>query len=524
MRRPSDDRLLRTAVWLILGLGLVDRAIVLFGFAFTHIGIDDALIMQVAADYGNGIFREPFLYGQNYNPMLEALLAAPFIRLGAAPWIALPIVTSVLALLPLWSWSLWALRKGALAPALVIALMPLVLPLEWAMITSMPRGWVHGLALLAPVPWVLNVRHAWTRHLLSAFTLAAALLCNANALPAVAAVALWLLLRDGRHASLWISAALASATGYGVHGAAQAWYAARPGSVVHGLGANDLAFNPSLIVDGLANIGLHFEHLHPFGVMGWLPLALLLVASFVLLRQGEWRVALSLIAAMTVLVLALGIPKVHEGCASVFFPRSRMMLSTPLLMAGALAWLLRGSRVPRWFAIAAPILALITVLVQAQALQGTVDRELAQQECAWVRQEPLGSVRDRCEAIRETAITHDCRLIVPIRWPHIKVDHRAHFTAHFTCYACPVLVEGFPSAYGAGYDRRSWVREAHQQAPQGRVLFIGGDGAAWQRAVAGGLAIKDVSEEGVPMHIAQCDSIAISDLILLLGVDDDLGG
>ena len=27
--------------------------------------------------YGKGTFREPYLYGQNYNPMWEALLAAP---------------------------------------------------------------------------------------------------------------------------------------------------------------------------------------------------------------------------------------------------------------------------------------------------------------------------------------------------------------------------------------------------------------------------------------------------------------
>ncbi|MBK6342709.1 MAG: hypothetical protein IPF41_08995 [Flavobacteriales bacterium] len=523
MRKPSDDQMIRGAVWLTLGLGVLDRAIVLFGFAFTHIGIDDALIMQVAVDYGNGIFREPFLYGQNYNPMLEALLAAPFVRLGAVPWIVLPIVTSVLALLPFWSWSLWALRKGAIAASLVVALVPLVLPAEWSMITSMPRGWVHGLALMAFMPWLLNARHAWSRHLLLAFTSVAALLCNANALPLTAAFALWLVLRDGRHVSLWISAALATAIGYGLHSAAQGWYAARTGSVVHPLGPDDLAFDPSLIADGFSNIGLHFQHLHTFGGMGWVAVAFLLVAAFFLLRQGEWRVAASMAAAVAILILALGIPKVHEGCASVFFPRSRMMLSTPLLLTGTLAWLLRGSRVPRWFAIAGPVLALITVLVRTHALEGTVKHELAQQKCAWVREEPLRSVRDRCEAIHETAITNGCGLIVPIRWPHLKVDHREHFAAHLTCYACPVLIEGFPSAFGAGFDRRSWVREAHDQAPQGRVLFVGGDVTAWQRAIAAGLIIEDVSGQGIPMHIAQCDSVAIGEFILRLGIDDDLG-
>jgi hypothetical protein len=523
MRRLSDEGLIRLAVGLAIGLGLLERAMLLAGFGFTHIGIDDALIMQVAIDYGNGIFREPFLYGQNYNPMLEALLAAPFVRMGAAPWIVLPIITSVLALLPFWSLALWSLRKRAFAAAIVFALVPLALPTEWGMITSLPRGWVHGLALLAFVPWLLDARNTWIRHLLLALTLVAALLCNANALPLTAGFALWLVLRDGKSVSLWFSAAAASAIGYGLHRAAQAWYAARPGSVVHPLMPDDLAFDPSLIAEGLANINLHYQHLHPFGSLGWAPLALLLVAAMVLIRQGDWRLAMAILLSSAVLILALGIPKAHEGCESIFFPRSRMMLAAPMLMAVPIAWFLKGAALPRWLLFAGSLAALIATIARASAVDRIVRSELGMQECAWVREEPLSEVRDRCELIAETAITFKCDLIVPIRWPHIKVDHREHFTAHFSCYACPPLLEGFPPAYGTGYDRRSWVRAAHEHAPQGRVLFVGGDTGAWELAFATGHAIEDVSDQGVPMHIAQCDSIAVGDFILRLGVDDDLG-
>ena len=170
-------------IWALIALAALERAWLLLHFGFTHIGIDDALIQQVAIDYGNGFFREPFLYGQNYNPMLEALLAAPFIRLGAAPWIALPIITSLLALLPFWSLSLWCLLRQEALAAFAVAAIPLLLPVEWGLITSLPRGWVHGLALLAFVPWMHGIRHSWTRHALLGLTLMAALLCNPNAAP-----------------------------------------------------------------------------------------------------------------------------------------------------------------------------------------------------------------------------------------------------------------------------------------------------------------------------------------------------
>ena len=78
------------------------------------------------------------------------------------------------------------------------------------------------------------------------------------------------------------------------------------------------------------------------------------------------------------------------------------------------------------------------------------------------------------------------------------------------------------AAYGAGFDRRSWIRSAHEAPPQGRVLFVGGDAQAWSEVITAGRAIEAVSDQGIIMHIAQCDTIAVHDFILGLGIDDDL--
>lgn len=523
MSARGDEPWARWAVLAIVLLTISERAAVLVVFGFRYIGIDDALIQQVAIDYGNGVFREPYLYGQNYNPMLEALLAAPFVRWGAPPWIILPVITSILALMPFWSWSLFALRRHAVAAALVLCGLPLLLPLEWGLITTMPRGWVHGLALLAPLPWMLRARSAWVRHALAALTAVIAVLLNANALPLAAGAMIWLISTDAPKPTLWISLLGASLVGLVAHMAAQDWYASHPGSIMHPLTANDLHFDPSLLRDSLVHLRSHVLHMHPFGGLAGLAIMLIAAAILVLAKRGQWREALALLIAMSASLLALGLPKLQEGCASVFFPQSRMLLGLPLIIGAACGLVLSTSSVPRRLLQVIVPVAVLAVAFRSSRVQRAVNHEMAFQGCAWVREEPIADVRSRCAIIAETARVHGCELIVPVRWPGIQEDHRLHFSAHLTCYACPQLIEGFPDAYGAGYDRRSWIREEHERPEQGRVLFVGGDARGWRTVMSQSGGIEDVSTDGLLMHIARCDTVAPGEFLLRAGADDDLG-
>src|ERR1700733_6666319 len=84
----------------ILFLLLVDRLGLLWRFGVQYTDTDRVVFWMGARDYAHWIFHEPCLYGQNYNYMLESLLAAPFFRLGLPCWYLLPVVTSALALVP----------------------------------------------------------------------------------------------------------------------------------------------------------------------------------------------------------------------------------------------------------------------------------------------------------------------------------------------------------------------------------------------------------------------------------------
>lgn len=520
MLKQAGDRWGLGALWALLILGALDRAYLLFVFGFQYIGIDDALIQQVAIDYGNGIFREPFLYGQNYNPMLEALLAAPFVRLGAAPWIVLPIVTSFLALIPFWSCAWWSRKRGSTTAALVFAAMPLLLPVEWGMMTSMSRGFVHGIALLALVPWTQERRRPLFKHASTALVLCTALFCNPNSLPLVAGIGVWLMTQHFKSAVFWGMNILACSITAVLHFKAQAFFLDHP--LVHPLTLEDVNFSFDLVWTGLRHLDDHFLHVNPFG--GWAIIVILglVVDVYTTWRLGQRAAALSLSIGVVVTMLALGILKVHEGCESVFFPKSRMFLSFPLLIAVATALYLRTTAIAKWWIL--PVVLLVAVGLVSEKMmhtRETVQRELARQSCAYVREEPLSEVRDRCMLLNELGERFGADVVVPIRWPGIRTDHRAHFQAHFTCYACPVLVDFVP-VVGIGYDRRSWLREEFGGSAPGRILFVGGDPTAWALAMRDRPGIERIPWANEVLHVLNSDTASIERIIRELGVDDDL--
>ena len=520
LQMPQVEPLARRLFWPFILLGVVDRMVVLCVFAFRHVGIDDALIWEVCRDMGNGIFKEPFLYGQNYNPVLEALLGAPFVRLGGHPWVVLPLVTAFLAMLPFWSFALWCRRSHAPFAALVLAAFPLVLPVEWTMITSMPRGFVHGLAILAFVPWIIRIRGTFLRSVLFGFVVATAAVINPNSLIAgLPTLIVWW--RMERGSFKWIGGVLLGA----IPAITWQWWAShffdeRPWEAIHRLTPAELAFDPGLIWLALGYPSVFFRGLFPFyAEWGALVLVVLIALTVALWYRRERTYAFALVTVVVGTVIALGVIKVHDGCSSIFYPTSRMFLALPLICAVSTAYLFRNAKLQSGTVIAIAVFALLSVGWKAVLLPATIRHELAAQECAFVREEPITVIKERCKRIAAAAERSNAELIAPIRWPNLKVDHRAHFAAHLTCYACPSLLPAFPPSHGIGFDRRSWTKPKTDGTAT--VLFVGGDPFAW-RALDPSL-VTDLSVESIQLHAMRCDLHSLDSLVLALGVDNDLG-
>ena len=82
---------------------------------------------QAAMDMANLEFHHPFWYGQTYSSNLESLLAAPLLWLQVPVYIALPLVTWILSLLPLLLMANVAAKEGRHSASILVLLLTLLM-------------------------------------------------------------------------------------------------------------------------------------------------------------------------------------------------------------------------------------------------------------------------------------------------------------------------------------------------------------------------------------------------------------
>jgi hypothetical protein len=177
---------------------LFDRFLELIHFGWRYTDQDQTLLWYGSRETAAGRLHEPRWYGQDYNSMMESWLAAPFTRLGADPAIVLPLVTTILFLLPFLVLSVWALRSKRYLAANAILLLPIMLQYTWTMTGCMPRGWVQGIAIGILVWPLLRTRTtfglstSWWRGILAGLIIAIAVWNNPNVLVLIGSMLLCL--------------------------------------------------------------------------------------------------------------------------------------------------------------------------------------------------------------------------------------------------------------------------------------------------------------------------------------------
>lgn len=181
----------RSLPWILLLLGLIDRAVAIILFGSRYVSTDDTIIWAAAVDYGQGLFYAPYYYGQNYGPMLEALIAAPLVRMGVPLWWSMPVVTTFLGNLPYWSFTLWHIKHRRAAAAICIAALPLLLPVEFSLMTTMSRGFITWLAPLALLPWISDLKRSSVRSALTGTVISIAWYINPNSVVFTIGYACW---------------------------------------------------------------------------------------------------------------------------------------------------------------------------------------------------------------------------------------------------------------------------------------------------------------------------------------------
>lgn len=451
-------------------LGLLDRGLLILRVGAEWVSGDDAIYWQAVVDYGSGRFHEPYFYGQDYTVMTEALVAVPLHLLGVPVRYALPAVTALLSLLPFWSFGWWALRRGQVLGGVAIALMPVLLPVTFGLMTSLPRGFVGGVALLAAWPWCVSLASPWLRGGAVGAVATFAMVLNPNAMVFVAPALLLFLWAHRRAWHVMAACAVGTVPALAAWGAARAYYSAHPERVLHTIDAWMLDFHAEGIPEALARLDEHLAWLMPV-VPGAGPLLPLLIAaiSVHLLRRGERMAGCTGLLALAILTWSFRHAKVHDGIDHPFFPLSRMFLALPLVliwwgtMALASARPLQQAR--RW------VLVMLLIGAGFAGVKGTttsriVDHWLADQHRSPVQAISVDHVRAACGTIARAAADAGAGSVVFLKRPD-------HHLSYVLCYTCELLDPATPTTIGMGFDRRYWRRALLAEIPTAPVLVVG---------------------------------------------------
>lgn len=198
----------------ILTMVVLDRARVLADFAFQYTDKDQAVYWSAAYEFMLGRFHEPRFFGQAYHHALDALLAAPLIKIAIPFHIALPVVASLVSLAPFLLLSGFSLARGYSLSALAIVSIPLILPVEYGMIASIPRGFATGVLFASlSACTLLFPGRAWL-FFACAFFLGLGVFVVPNAAVAAVPLAVYCWLTHWKKPSLYFSAGAAGGGGY----------------------------------------------------------------------------------------------------------------------------------------------------------------------------------------------------------------------------------------------------------------------------------------------------------------------
>lgn len=316
----------------LLSLVLVDRILTLFAFGFEFTDIDQLVLWNGAIDYSQGIFHEPFFYGQSYNYMLESLLSVPLIWAGIPIYKALPIITTCITLFPFITFAILLFKRKNYFWSYLCLSLPLLLPLHYNFLTTISRGFVQAFVfiplLLYPLIEPQTNRSSYLIYIASALCIVA----NQSAILIVFPVFLWVYMHHWKSKSFYLKS-LVLIPFLTLDYLAHYFYKMHPERVLHGL--SGIRILSDTFLASLKNLH-HFDGIFPI-----LPcLGILYPILFILLAIVAWRKSLkkqfiTITSFTLLLLLTLAIPKVQEvypSYAGIFFTPNRLYIYLPLIL------------------------------------------------------------------------------------------------------------------------------------------------------------------------------------------------
>lgn len=439
-------------------LVLFFRWMVLDTFAFRYVDSDQAIMWSAAKDFSVGVFHEPKFFGQNYNSMLEGLLSVPLIRSSVPVYIALPIITSILALFPFFLVSIICFARGEKISAFLILCTPLLLPIEYDFLTSLSRGFVTGI-FVSSFGWIAIFfkDKKWALFCFGFFSVLGYML-NPNALLLSLPLFLYLFYENYKNRSFYLYMGIGAFLGSLILFFANNFYVRNPNYNSRDIPGFNFSF--STLWDSLQDLDKHLNLVSPaFWHSGSLIFVLLFVFIILLFKTKKNSLAFTLLLFLFCVFASFGLEKIHDGTDSVFFSYSRMFLSVPIAIVFFIPVLkLRLN----WIPVLVVFISILFLVAKISFLPSAVKRNVDKTMNHIVAMDPIEYVMSVCQKINYYSKQNKTELVVV----------SGHGYYDFIDFGCAACLDSFPKTLRPQFERRTWRLVEDKDVVYSNIIIV----------------------------------------------------
>lgn len=423
-------------------LVLVFRWQVLEQFAFKYTDSDQAIMWNAAVEFSHGFFHEPKFWGQDYNSMLEGLLAVPLILMSIPTYKALPIITSLLTLFPFFLVSILCLVKKLNPQAVLVLTIPLLLPLEYDFLTCLSRGFVTGI-FVSSLGWiaVFYKEKSWGAFCFGFFTVFGYLL-NPNALLLSFPLFIYLFLENKKQKSFYVFLSGGVLLGSILLILSNNFYKTHPNYST--MPVPSFKFRPELFSYFFQDPNSFLNTVTPlFWTAGISLFLIIALFAVVIYKSKNATLAFAIGLFLLCLFASFGLEKVYNGTNSIFFSSARMFLVVPVAIGFFVPFLNFKSKLlpPVFLSV-----AIIFFVNKNNLLPAAIESHIDGKREHIITVAPIQNVIGVCQKINYYSQKYATDLVVV----------SGHGYYDFIDFGCTTCVDSFPKTLRPGFERRTW--------------------------------------------------------------------
>lgn len=464
---------------------LLEKLLVFFFFSIQYTDSDQTLLWQVATDLSNGIFHGPCFYGQSYGPNIEPLLAVPFMKLGMPVYTALPLVTILLSTTPFFLLAIYFKRKTNTQTALIPLLVCLLLPIEYSLLTAIPRGFVGGIFFVSLGIFCWKYFRNNASLFFAGLFIGLGLYGNLNSallLPLILPSIHWnkkFLLRAAAFFGLGFT------LGVVPFYLNYVFYKAHPELLIHVAPSVKLSWDSFLIT--ILRFNNYFDQVSPFfWRFGFISLLLFPLAIYFLRKKKKyvegWVVTFILLA----IVGSLFMEKTKESGYSLFFSGGRFFLAIPFvfIFISLYVYSFLSAKKKKKFNRIALTLAFISFGIKLFFFSPLLENAIDKEKAWYVHVVRIDELKKQCSEMNAFGEHPSLFIAVTGDTPEQPIT-----------YGCQCLQNDFPSTYIPHYERRRWLISEYKKTVFPTILLHGKDTTRWDRSKFNHLDILKFDKE-----------------------------